>query len=375
MAIDVHTAIRAGGGHSRPSPPAPGGLAAAGTAAWRLLGIGLLVVAAWWLTRRLLPVFVPLVVATLLATLVRPLAERLERRGAPEGLAAMSAVAALLAVLFLAVALVVPPVVARAGELGANVERGVQQLACSAAHEVAGVSRAESDRAVHRSLTGLRSQRGHLAGDLLTGASLLAQLLGTVVLVLFLCFFLVKDGERIGRWALGFLRPERRPAAEALGARAWAALGTYIRGVVFVATVDAVFIGLALILVGVPLALPLIVLTWLAAFFPIVGAVVAGAAAVLVALVTQGVEAAVVVGVAILVVQQLEGNVLYPVVVGPRLRLHPIAMLLAVTVGATVGGIAGAFLAVPVATVAAVAIADRRERAEAGAPLVAIGHG
>ena len=97
----------------------------------------------------------------------------------------------------------------------------------------------------------------------------------------------------------------------------------------FVATVDAILIG-AVLLLGVPLALPLIVLTWLAAFFPIIGAVVAGAAAVLVALVAGGPTDALIVGVAIIVVQQVEGNVLYPVIVGPRLKLHPIVVLVAV---------------------------------------------
>ena len=128
------------------------------------------------------------------------------------------------------------------------------------------------------------------------------------------------------------------------------------------ATVDAVLIGAALLLVGVPLALPLIVLTWLAAFFPIIGAVTAGAAAVLVALVANGPTTALIVLAAIVVVQQIEGNVLYPVVVGPRLRLHPIVVLVAVALGGTLAGISGAFLAVPVATVCSAALSYWRER-------------
>ena len=131
----------------------------------------------------------------------------------------------------------------------------------------------------------------------------------------------------------------------------------------FVATVDAVLIGAVLLVVGVPLALPLIVLTWVAAFFPIIGAIVAGGAAVLVALVSEGPSSALIVLGAIVVVQQVEGNVLYPVVVGPRLRLHPVVVLVAVALGGTLAGIAGAFLAVPVATVAATVIAFLRERA------------
>jgi predicted PurR-regulated permease PerM len=191
------------------------------------------------------------------------------------------------------------------------------------------------------------------------------------VLVFFLCFFLVKDGRRMWAWLLDLAPDRRRDALEEMGARTWAVLTAYTRGVVFVATVDAVLIGAVLLIVGVPLALPLIVLTWLAAFFPIIGAVVAGAAAVLVALVASGPTAALIVLVAIIVVQQVEGNVLYPVVVGPRLRLHPIVVLVAVAAGGTLAGIPGAFLAVPIATVLGALIGYQRERRalrEEGAP-------
>ena len=159
------------------------------------------------------------------------------------------------------------------------------------------------------------------------------------------------------------LVPERRrDTINELGERSWTVLTAYTRGVVFVATVDAVLIGFALLVVGVPLALPLIVLTWIAAFFPIIGAIVAGAAAVLVALVGSGPTEALIVLAAIIVVQQVEGNVLYPVVVGPRLKLHPIVVLVAVAMGGTLAGIPGAFLAVPIATVCGALIGYQRER-------------
>ena len=133
--------------------------------------------------------------------------------------------------------------------------------------------------------------------------------------------------------------------------RAWGALATYVQGVFLVATLDAVLIGIVLVLVGVPIALPLIVLTFIAAFFPIIGSVLAGAAATLVALVSGGVvDAAIVLG-AIIAIQQLEGNVFYPMVVGKRLKLHPVAILLALTAGGVLAGVAGAFLAIPVAAV------------------------
>lgn len=336
--------------------------ASAGAVAWRLLGIGALVVAAWWLARQLLPVLIPLVVAVLLAALLTPVAQRLQRRGAPAALAAIGAVGLLLGVATLIALLIVPPFVDGFSELGANVEDGVREVAYSVAGDVANIDRATVDRAIDDALQSLGDSRSEIAGGVLAGATALAQALGAMVLVVFLVFFLVKDGPAIGAWAVSLAPRASRAELAEVGGAAWAGLGTFARGVVFVATVDAVFVGLALVLVGVPLVLPLAVLTWIAAFFPIIGAIAAGAAAVLVALVSEGIGAAGLIALAILVVQQVEGNILYPAIVGPRVHLHPIAVLLAVTIGATIGGIPGAFLAVPFATVAAVVVEHRRTR-------------
>lgn len=344
-------------------------LARAGVGAWRLLGVGALIVAALWLAQQLMPVLLPVVVAVLLATLLHPVADALERRRAPRALATTVAMLLVVLVVVLALALIVPPFVARLDALGANVEKGVSQVAYSALHDVAGVSHAQVDKAVDSLIDNLKEQRGRIVGGLVSVATAVAGALAAIVLVLFLCFFLVKDGRSMWAWTLGLVGERQRDGLAAFGARAWSVLGTYIRGVVFVATVDATFIGIALVLVGVPLALPLIVLTWVAAFFPIVGAIAAGVVSVLVALVSDGLDAALIILAAIIVVQQLEGNVLYPAIVGPRLKLHPIVVLVAVTIGGTIGGIAGAFLAVPVATVCAAALEVHRERAAHVTPL------
>ncbi len=212
-----------------------------------------------------------------------------------------------------------PPFVARVSALTDNLEEGIRHVAYTVAHEVAGVSRTRTDSAVDSLLRSLRAHRGRVAGELLSGATILAT-----------------------------------------------ALGTYIRGICFVATFDAIFIGIALLVVGVPLALPLIVLTWLAAFFPIVGALIAGVAAVLVALVADGLGAAIIIAAAVIAVQQVEGNLLYPMVVGPRMNLHPAVVLVSVTLGGAVAGIPGAFLAVPIAIVGATALEQRTSAGEPG---------
>lgn len=339
-----------------------GRLTRAGTAAWALLGLVALVLLAGWAIGRMMPVVLPFAIAVLLATLLRPVAARLERRGARPAVAAIAALLLALLVLGVLIALILPPFIARLTDLGSSLQEGVHQVAYEAGEQLAGMDRAAVDRMLADAGERLQARAG---GTAIAGVTSVAGLLAGLVLVVFLSFFLVKDGRRLWTWVVELAPPARREAIDTGGQRAWTALTAYTRGVVFVATVDAVLIGAALLLIGVPLALPLIVLTWLAAFFPIIGAIVAGAAAVLVALVSGGMTDALLVLAAIVVVQQLEGNVLYPVVVGPRLRLHPIVVLTAVAAGGTIAGIAGAFLAVPAATVLAALLANHRERAAA----------
>jgi predicted PurR-regulated permease PerM len=186
-----------------------------------------------------------------------------------------------------------------------------------------------------------------------------------VILIVVLTFFFVKDGGRLWEWILELFHEDRQPVLREVGERAWTALSAYVQGVFLVATIDAVLIGAALLILGVPVAVPLIVLTFVAAFFPVVGAFVAGAAAVLVALVANGLGAALIILAVIVAVQQLEGNVFYPVVVGRKLQLHPVGILLALTAGGVLAGVVGAFLAVPIAAVTGAVLHYTRERREA----------
>ncbi len=346
----------------------PPRLFAAGVTAWCLVGIatGLLLIG--WAVGQLMIVVVPTLAAVLAVALLRPLADSLARRGLPAGLAAAAAMLALLAAVALCLLVVVPPTVDRLGALGTSVERGARQVAYSAGRELLGADHAQVDRAVDHIMRDIRGHSDWVLGRIVTGASALATALGAAVLALFLAFFGLKDGSRLWSWVATLAPEARRADVQDAAARAWEVLSTYVRGIVLVASVDALGIGAVLLLVGVPLALPLIVLTWLAAFFPIVGALVAGAAAVLVALVANGTGAALVVLGGVVLVQQFEGHVLYPVVVGPRLHLHPIVVLLAMAVGGALAGIAGVFMAVPIATVLATLLQWARERPPSARP-------
>jgi predicted PurR-regulated permease PerM len=334
----------------------PRGLAVASAVVLRVLIVlvGLVVLAL--AVQKLLLVVMPLLIAMLLASMLVPLARRLERRGLGASAAAGLTLVAAVLVFAGLWALVIPTAVGQGDELASRVQEGLGRVAD--ALKPLGIDSRDLDRAVGQAGDAARAKA-------LPVALMAAQWAGAIVLIVVLTFFFVRDGRRLWSWVVDLFHPDRHAALHDVGERAWTALSTYVRGVFVVAIIDAVFIGAGLLIVGVPMALPLIVLTFIAAFFPILGATVAGAAAVLVALVSNGTVAAGIILAVILLVQQLEGNVLYPIIVGRRLQLHPVAILLALTTGGVLAGVAGAFLAVPVLAVASAVLDFQRERRDA----------
>ncbi len=181
------------------------------------------------------------------------------------------------------------------------------------------------------------------------------------VLGLIITFFAIKDGDRFLIWARGLLPPRRRELADVLARQAWTTLGGYLRGAALLGVVEGAVIGLALTLVGAKLALPVAVLTFMAAFVPLVGAVVAGAVAVLVALATAGLDGALILLVVAVLVQQFDNDLLAPLVYGRALNLHPVVVLLAITTGGALFGLLGSFLAVPFTAVVVNVVAAGRD--------------
>jgi predicted PurR-regulated permease PerM len=166
-----------------------------------------------------------------------------------------------------------------------------------------------------------------------------------------LTFFMLRDGDRFTDWALQQAPANRRNRLRAAADRGWQVLGSYLRGAALLGIVEAVLIGLTLLIGGGGLVLPVMILTFVAAFVPIIGAITAGVVAVLVALVTGGLGTAVAVGVVALVVQQLDNDLLSPWIYGRALALHPVVILLSVVAGGALFGIAGTLLAVPTVAV------------------------
>ncbi|WP_102157991.1 AI-2E family transporter [Zhihengliuella halotolerans] len=180
------------------------------------------------------------------------------------------------------------------------------------------------------------------AGSFVTGA----------VLLMVILFFFLKDGDRIWEFFLSWIPEQHLARWRASGSEATDTFGGYIRGTAIVAAVDALGIGIALLLLGVPLALPLAVIVFLASFIPMVGATIAGILATLVALVANGWVVALAVLGAVILVNQLEGNFLQPIVMARTLSLHALVVLLALTMGTVISGLVGAILAVPLTAAA-----------------------
>ena len=207
------------------------------------------------------------------------------------------------------------------------------------------------DQISSRVLSYLAQHKSVVTGAVVTGGRYFIEVLTGFILTFFITFFLLKDGRKIWTWLTSGLRPQARRRGRLAGDAAWQALVAYVRGTTVVAAIHAVFIGLALWLIGVPLAVPLTILVFLAAYVPLVGILVVGALAIVITLATKGWIAAVILLAVFLAENQIESHLLQPLVVGRIVRLHPLAIIVVLAIGGIVAGIPGAIVAVPTAAV------------------------
>ena len=327
--------------------------------ALQTLIITALVVAGVYAALQLKVVVIPILIALILAAAFDPLVRLLERHRWPSGLAALATLVLSVVVLAAVLAGVAFAVVAQWGTLIASASDGVDQLQRFASDSGFPIDQQQVQQAVKSVESFLTSSS--FASGALAGVSTVTTILTGLVLFVFVLFFFLKDGRTIWRFLLRPLHGERRDRAQRIGHRSVGVLGAYVRGTALVALVDAVFIGAGLLILHIPLAIPLTVLVFVTAFIPVIGATLAGIVAALVALVTGGpVVALIVVGIVVLV-NQLEGNLLQPVIMGRSLDLHPLAILLALTAGTVLAGVIGAVLAVPIASVLWTAVKAWRE--------------
>ncbi|TLQ42718.1 AI-2E family transporter [Streptomyces marianii] len=319
-----------------------------------LLLVSVMSAVALWLLGRMWSIVWPLVVGLLLTTLTWPSARLLRRYGWSPALAASAVTVLFLLVAAGVVALIAVPVAAQSGELSEGVVQGIQRVREWAAGPPLNIGDDQITGAFDSAVQRIQDSAGSMATAVVAGVGTVVNGVVTAVLALFLMFFFLKDGPRFLPWLTRQLPGSLATHVPVVAARGWNTLGAFVRSQAFVGLIDAVFIGIGLWILGVPLVLPLAVLTFVSAFVPIVGALFAGLVAVLIALVSNGPTDALIVLAIIVVVQQLEGNVFQPMIQSRGLGLHAAVILLAVTLGGSLAGIVGSLLAVPVAALIAV---------------------
>ena len=328
-------------------PSVPTGVRTAAAWSWRLLSFAAAVYVLALLVGRLSLVFTALGAALLLAGALQPAAAGLVRAGTPRVASAWLVLGGLLAVLAGAGWLIGRAVGEELDDLRGSLAEGIDRVRDWLVEGPLPVGERQLDEAATSAISWVQDNDGTVTTGVVTAATTATHVVTGALLTLFVLFFLLYDGRTIWSWAVRLLpAAARRPVGEA-GEQAWATLVAYVRGIVVVALCDAVLVAVVLAVLDVPLLLALAALTFLGAFVPVIGATVAGTAAVLVALVDEGVTVAALVAVAVLVVQWIDSDVLQPIVVGRAVALHPLAVGLAVTVGALLAGIVGAVVAVP----------------------------
>lgn len=338
-----------------------------GLKAWALLGLLVLLGAVLFAAGRIMLVVVPLVLALFPAALLEPVSRWLKDHGVPAALAALITLLGSIALLVGLFAALVPIVAAELPELIETGAEGLQEVQEFIDADPMGIGIPGVDELLEQAQE-LVGEAGELAGQALQALTAVVEVAVGLIFLLVALFFYLKDDRRIARGVGDLLPPRAREDAAEIGARVWGTIGGFFRGQLLVALVDAIFIGLGLLILGIPLALPLAVLIFFGGLFPIVGAFITGALAVLVALADAGFVVALIVLAIILAVQQLESNVLAPVVLGHVIRLHPLLVIVSVTGGGILLGILGAFLAVPVVASIARVVEYLREQYRGEAP-------
>jgi putative heme transporter len=334
----------------------PYGVRIAAAWSWRV-GLILLVMGALvWLLGKVSFLIIPVMVAALLAGLLTPVVGWLRSQRLPNGLAVAVTVLAFIGLIAGALALVGRQLVLGFRELWSEALTGIQQIQDWLAQGPLHLTAAQIDRYIQEATTALQDNSRSILSGALSFGSTAGHFAAGMILALFILIFFLLEGGRIWAFLVRLLPRRARIPADGAGRRGWASMVSYARIQMFVAFVDAVGIGVGAAIIGVPLALPLGVLVFIGSFIPIVGALITGAIAVLLALVANGpVNALVMLGI-VLLVQQLESHILQPLVMGKAVALHPVAVILSVAAGSYLAGIPGALFSVPILAVANSAI-------------------
>jgi len=351
---------------NQPSPPTspselsrqveiPYGLRVSAAWSWRLLLVGVMIylLGKGFVMFQLL--MVPLLVSLLLVALVRPIHQLLARGagrpGLPNGLAALLTVLITLAIVAALIALIGQQIATGFSDLRDDAADGLTELQKQLANGPLKLTNAQLDSYVQQAAEALRGNSSTVVSSALTVTATAGHVLTGFFLVLFSSYFFLSGGEGIWSWVVGLFPRPARHRVRGAGVRAWATLTSFVRATLIVALVDGVGVGIGAAILGVPLALPLGVLVFIGAFVPIVGALVSGSVAVLVALVSGDPVEALIMLAIVIAVQQIEAHALQPFLLGRAVQVHPLGVIMAIAAGVLLAGIVGALFAVPLVAV------------------------
>ncbi len=347
-----------------PVATVPWGVRVAAEVGWRLLVLAGTV----WVLMRVISavrlVVLAFVAALLITALLEPTVSRLRRRGVPRGLATAIVFIAGFVIMGLVGWFVVWQVMENLDSLSERVQDGIEELRRWLLNSPFHVTEDQINDIAKNLRESIGNNTEEITSAGLEGVTFIVELLTGIMLAMFSTLFLLYDGPKIWNWVLKLFPASARDGVAGAGPRAWQTLTGHVRGTVIVALIDAIFIGVGIFFLDVPMAVPLAVFIFLFAFIPLVGEVISGALAVVVALVTQDVFTAAMVLIVVLTVQQIEGHILQPFILGRAVRVHPLAVVLSVAAGSLIAGIGGAVVAVPLVAVANTVVGYLRAHAK-----------
>jgi putative heme transporter len=329
----------------------PIGMRLAAAWSWRLLLVGAMLAVLIFLIIQLRLIVIPMLVAVLIGALLIPFVSFLRRHHWPKWLAVTVAMVGILAVVSGLLTLGITQIARGADQLAAQSVIAWEEIKAWLLASPFHITEQQLGDAIAQLVDAVQRDGGAIWTGALSVGSSLGHFVAGLLLALFATLFILIDGRGIWRWIVSIFPRRSRTAIDGAGQAGWATLGNFVRVQILVASIDALGIGLGAFLLGVPLAIPIGILVFLGSFIPIVGAVATGALAVFVALIYNGPLIAVIMLGVVLLVQQVEGHVLQPLIMGTAVKVHPLAVVLAVATGSLLAGIPGALFAVPVAAV------------------------
>ena len=328
---------------------------------WRLLVLGAVIVYGTRVLSEVRVLVIPAILSLFLASLATPIAVRLRQRGLPRLAATLVVFIGAILILTGTIWFISNQVASSVDEMSTSIDEATEELTDWLANAPFGLTENRIAELIDQTRDTITSNSESLIGGVAGGAATVLEIVTGLLLMLIFAFFVIKDGDRFWEWLLSLAPEDRRDVTRTIGERSWTALRSYLGGTALVGLVDAVLIGIGLLILGVPLAVPLMILVFFGAFVPLIGATISGIVAALVALATVGViEALIVVGI-VLVVQRVEGDLLMPVLIGKAVDMHPLLIIVALTTGFIVSGLIGGFLVIPILAVVIVAVKAFRD--------------